>query len=268
MVPCAYLRVFQPLEAFPPAEQARLERYIVGSGGHRHLRRHPYRQRETTPGFGILVASDVDGADVRVVGGRYYVCPWHTRLRVLASLLSFREAAPFDGSEVFVPEGEARKAAKELAKMRRRDPRAVAHIMQSPWHVPVRWFTLFDDEERRLTEERGRHRLRYRTTARRALRRAEQAVPALRRSDLGPIADLIVELHEWLALFDPRSIVELDYGGLCDLMTWDELDDDHSARDIQEALKALSSEEFPRAADVYQSVVTRWAEVRGHESLN
>jgi hypothetical protein len=69
-------------------------------------------------------------------------------------------------------------------------------------------------------------------------------------------------------VFDPRSLVELDYGGLCDFLTWDELDDDHSARDIREALKALSSEEFPRSAELYQGVITRWAEVRGHESLN
>jgi hypothetical protein len=79
---------------------------------------------------------------------------------------------------------------------------------------------------------------------------------------------MIVELYEWLAAFDRRSLLELDYGGLCDLMTWDELDDDHSARDIQDALKALSSDEFPRSAELYQSVISRWAEVRGHETLN
>jgi hypothetical protein len=37
---------------------------------------------------------------------------------------------------------------------------------------------------------------------------------------------------------------------------------------VQDALSALSSEEFPRSADLYQSVITRWAEVRNHESMN
>ena len=53
--------------------------------------------------------------------------------------------------------------------------------------VPVRWFVLFDDEERRLLEVEGHHRLSYLTTTRKALRRAEDAVPVLRQSELGPI---------------------------------------------------------------------------------
>ena len=76
------------------------------------------------------------------------------------------------------------------------------------------------------------------------------------------------ELHQWLVGFDPRAIVELDYDGLCDFMTWDELDDDRSARDVRDAIKALSSDELPRSAELYQSVIARWAEVRNHESLN
>ncbi len=87
-------------------------------------------------------------------------------------------------------------------------------------------------------------------------------VPVLRRSELGPIADLIVELHQWLASFDTGSLLELDYGSLCGLLTWDEMDDDHSARDVQEALRALSDKEYPRSADLYQSVLSRAAELR------
>ncbi|HZP90769.1 MAG TPA: hypothetical protein VFC04_07210 [Actinomycetota bacterium] len=267
MVPCAELRVFQPLDAFPANERADWERYIV-SGGTVRPRRPIYRQRVGASRLGILFPAGGEGADVRFEGGASYVCPWRTRLRVLAALLSFRAADPFEGSEAFVPDADVRKASRELARMRRRHPNAISFIMQSPWHVPVRWFVLFDDDERRLTEEYGRHRLRYRTTARKAMARAERAVPALRRTDLGTIAELIVELYEWLSAFDPRSIVELDYGSICDLLSWDELDDDHSARDVQEALRALSSEGLPRSADLYQSVIARWAEVRGREGMN
>ena len=267
VVPCAYLRVFQPLEAFPQDEQARWERYIVG-GGMLRRPRSLYRQWMSGKRLGVLAASGSDGADILIEKGAYYVCPWRTRLRILASLLSFREAAPFEGSAAFVSDREVRRASRELARIRRRDPKAVSFIMQSAWHVPVRWFVLFGDGERRLVEEGGRHRLRYVTTVSKATRRAERAIPGLRRTDLGPVADMIVELYEWLAAFDRRSLLELDYGGLSDLLTWDELDDDHSARDIQDALKALASEEFPRSAELYQSVISRWAEVRGHETLN
>jgi hypothetical protein len=145
----------------------------------------------------------------------------------------------------------------------------VSFCHQSPWHVPIRWFALFADEERWLgDDEHGRLRLRYRTTARRALRRAGQTIPVLRRSDLGPIGDLLMDLHEWIAQFDPRSLVELDYGSLCDFLTWDELDDDRSVRDLGLALEALQRHEFPRSAEIYQGVLSHWAEIRGHELLN
>jgi hypothetical protein len=268
VVPSATLRVYQPLVAFPPEEQARWERYIVGGG---MLRREPglYRQRTNGKQLGILAASASEGADVRLVGDTYFVCPWRTKLLVLMGLASFREAGPFEGSDAFVSDREIRRAVRELARIRRKDPSAaVPFVLQSAWHVPVRWFTLFADGERRIVEGDGGVRLTYLTTARKAMRRAERAIPGLRRSDLGPLADLLVELHGWLRSFDPRSLVELDYGGLCDFLTWDELDDDHSARDVQEAARAYSSGELPRSVELYQNVVIRWAEVRGHESLN
>ena len=119
---------------------------------------------------------------------------------------------------------------------------------------------LFRDEERWLGEdELGRTRMRYRTSTRRAMRRAEQAVGPLRRSELGPISDLIVDLHQWMAAFDRSSILELDYGSLCDVMRWDDLD---SAREIHEALEALEREEYVHSADIYQGVLPHWAEIR------
>jgi hypothetical protein len=71
-----------------------------------------------------------------------------------------------------------------------------------------------------------------------------------------------------MAAFDPGSLLELDYGSLSDLMTWDEMDDDRSVRDIHEAVAALTAGEFPRSADIYQGVLGRWAEFRSREILN
>jgi hypothetical protein len=266
VVPSAELRVYQPLEAFPPHEQAHWERHIVD--GRLWLGPPRYRQEVTSSGAGILVPVGEDGAYVKVVEGRYQVCPWRTTLRVLVGMLSFREAAVFDDPSMFVTDASARRATRELRRLRRREPWQVSTIMHSPWHVPVRWFVLFDDDERRLLEVGGHHRLSYLTTTRKALRRAEDAVPVLRQSELGPIGELVVEMHQWLALFDPGSILELDYGGLCGMLTWDEMDDDHSARDIHDALMALAEKAFPRSADLYQSVLVRSAELRAHEGLN
>jgi hypothetical protein len=267
VVPSAYLRVFQPLDGFERQEQLHWERYLV----ERHLRRGRPRfaDRPTEEGLGLLAPADGEHAEVRTVDGRTYVSPHRMRMRVLAAMLAFREAEPFELWERFVPKKEAKAARRQLAKHRRRDPHAVAFVHQSPWHVPIRWFALFKDEERRIVDdEHGRLRLRYLTSTRRAMRRAEYAIPALRKSDLGPMGELLVDLHQWMAVFDPRSLLELDYGELCDFLTWDELDDDHSAADVLAALDSLGKHEYPHAAEVYQVVLTRWAEVRSRELMN
>jgi len=267
MVPSAELRVYQPLEAFPAAERARWERYILAGG----MVRPPlprYRQVRAGAGLGLLVPAEDEGAFVKLLDGTYYVCPLRTRMRTLAGILAFAEARPFEGSEAFLPAGAVKRAKRELRRLRRRDPATVASLMQSPWHVPVRWFVLFDDEERRILERDGRHHLSYLTTAHRAMRRAERAVPVLRGTDLGQLAESIVELHQWLGLFEPRALVELDYAGLCSFLSWDELDDDRSVRDIQEAISALAAGDLGRPVELYQAVLGRWAELRGREGLN
>jgi len=158
MVPSAELRVFQPLAAFPAEEQAHWERYILG-GGMIRPPRPVYRQRTTSRRLGFLVPAAGEGAHVKLVEGQYYLCPLRTRMRVLAGLLAFREAAPFEGSEAFIPREEAKRASKELGRLRRRNPGHIACVMQSTWHVPVRWFVLFDDDERRIVERDGRRAL-------------------------------------------------------------------------------------------------------------
>jgi hypothetical protein len=269
MFPCAYLRVFQPLEAFPPQERNHWERYIVEGGRARPVR-PIYRERATVPqgGVGLLSSAEGDHADVRVVEGTYYVCPWRTRLRELASLLSLRDSTVPEMVDAFVPEAEARRAARELARLRRRSHAAMPFMLQSPWHVPIRWFVLVDQDERRLEEAAEGYRLTYRTTTAKGRRRAETALRALRRSELAPLSELVADLGRWLAAFEPRSLLELDYSGVAGMFTWDELDNDRSAGEIQEAISALASGDLARSAELYQAVAGRWAEVRSHESLN
>ncbi len=235
MIPCAYLRVYRPLDSFDERERADWERYIL-SGGYRTAR-PVYREESIGEGrFGLLSSAEEEHADIRLVDGTYFVCPWQTRLRVLAGILSFRESAPAD-----------------------------------PWHVPVRWFVLVDDAERKLVESAGADpfRMYYWTPVRLAIKRAEQTAYALRRTDLEPLARPVRELGQWLTAHHHRSMLELDYGSLSGMFAWDELDNDHSARDIQDAIQALSGTGgMARAAELYQTVATRWAEARGRESLN
>ena len=62
--------------------------------------------------------------------------------------------------------------------------------------------------------------------------------------------------------------MEIDYGGLSDQFEWNELEEDHSAGEIQAAIEALDSGDVARAGELYQTVAERWAEARIRESLN
>jgi len=240
------------------------------AGGRSRPARPVYREQPTVPEgrLGLLSPADGDHADVRLEEGTYYVCPWRTKIRLLASLLSLRESTPPDMVDALVTEAEARRAARELARLRRRGSPAVPFILQSPWHVPIRWFVLFEDDERQLVDGEDGYHMYYRSTVGTARKRVDDALTIIRSSDLAPLVDLVGDLARWLAAFDQRSIVELDYGSVSALFSWDELDNDHSAREVQESVQALGAGDTNRAADAYQAAASRWAEVRSHESLN
>jgi hypothetical protein len=261
---CAYLRVFQPVEAVPADERlASADGRLTGAGPRRYRHLGPAGRR-----IGLLEAAG-DRTELRTEGTRTFVCPARTRIRVLAAMLSLRETAAPEVAEALVPEEQARRAARELARIRRRDPRAVPTLLESAWHVPVSWFVLFEDDERRMSERTdGGYGMTYWTTLRKARQRAGRAAGILQRSDLGPVAEMIRDLDEWLSSFDQGSRVELDYGEAAASLGWNELDEDHSAQEVQEALAALEGNDPERAGELYQAVAGRWAEARIRESLN
>lgn len=271
MVPSAYLRVFRPLHTYPDHERSLWERYIV-AGATPPPTRRVYREQSSMAErrVGLLASTEGDYADIRLVDGQYYVCPWRTRLRVLASILSLRESSSPEVADAFVSQAEVRRAERELARLKRREPSAVPCMLQSAWHVPIRWFVLVDQQDKRLVRtSTGDLRLYYRTPITSAKRRAQRALQILGRSDMAPVAELVRDLLEWLCSFDRRSMVELDYGTVSSLFSWDELDNDQSASEIQMALQALSTPGgMAKAAELYEGVAGRWAEARARESLN
>lgn len=240
MVPAAELRLYQPLAALPSEERVAWERWLVAGA----TARPRYRDVPTLAGLGLL-ADGRDRGRVHVEDGTTYVSADRTELQVLAALVALRAVPPFETGFV-------------AARM--------SHVMTSAWTIPARWFALFDDDERRFTA--SPLSLTYATTARRALERLERAIPILRGADLAPAAEPMVDLYRWIAGAHPRSLVRLDYDGLCDVLRWDELDDDRSARDLWASIDALALGEGQRSAELYASVAARFQELRGRESLN
>ena len=149
-------------------------------------------------------------------------------------------------------------------------PHAVAFCHQSPWHVPIRWFVLFRDDERELGEdEHGPlaaalpdHDAPGDPPCRAGDRPAAPQRPRPdRRPDRRPApVDGAVRSDRRSSSSTTRRCATSS-GGTSSTTTT------RPARS-HDALEALESGEYPRAADVYQGVLTRWAEVRSREILN
>ena len=215
------------------------------------------------------VLSPGEGAFVRTYNGETLVCPWRTRLRMLAGLIAFRSSVPEEVAEAFVPEDQARDAAHALARLDEDHPEIRSHILHANWHVPLRWFAAFDDSERILTEDKEGLRIRYEAQLSTAAARLEQALGVLEGSwiDSG-VTEAVRELLEWLAGFPEDGLIELDYASVATIFSDEVLLEDHSASEVWVCLDALAAGDVVRAGTVFGTLTDRWTAARSHEVVN
>jgi hypothetical protein len=91
-----------------------------------------------------------------------------------------------------------------------------------------------------------------------ARRRVARALRALKDGiDEGPLIDGLVDVGRWLEEFHPRSLVELDYGGLVHTLPAGDLEGDHSAADVAEGIEALRTGDGAAAGEAYGRLVER-----------
>lgn len=268
MVPCAYLRVFEPLDAFPEADRERWGRYVAAGNG---LSVRGAASTESRVATARLLTgrqpSGEDAALVRRVGRRMHLCPLQLEERHAVALLAFRDMLPGPAVDAFVSPSEAR-AAMLAARRLERPP----HIMESSWEVPLRWFVAFDPSERRLVdppEGRG-PRVSYLTGLRAALGRLDRAVDVVDGAieDGDDIVDALADLVDWLTSFDEDSLLELDYGGLNELFSAGDLATDLSCEEIWRSIDCLERGDAVAALAGYEAAVGRWQRMRVHHRTN
>ena len=167
------------------------------------------------------------------------------------------------GSALPVPESVARREA-EAAVAELGD--GAAHVVSAGWTVPLPWFALVDPEERQLRLGRPAPRVVARADgpgagpggAGRADRaHTVSATAAPRTSSPRPAT--------WLARFDRSSVVELDYGGLVELVDDEALRNDDSADQVRDALQALREGDTDAARASYDRLREFWAVVAGKQ---
>ena len=273
----AYLRVYEPLTAFDRERQVFWRRY-VREGRAIGTLDGPGRQRTAVMealGAGWTRLPDLpEDAYIMETEDTLLICPWNLRVRVAEAALTARDGVPAVLADAFVPPilaGLARTVVEDWRNgshvLERGMPRV--HEQIATWGIPLRWFVFVDLSERELTLEPGNRSLTYRTEISKARRRAHRAHAVLRKA-LGnaPVTEAVEDGARWLEEFHPRSVVELDYGGLSNLLSDDTLTNDDSPGLITAGLAALSRGEVDVASATYEQIVARWREIQLLERSN
>ncbi|NBM18437.1 hypothetical protein [Streptomyces sp. GC420] len=279
LVPYAtYLRVYEPLAAFPEPERTHWARYARRQDRptYQDELRRSLADLLPTPPVAVPVHESGD-AFVTVVDGVTCVCPWRTRLRGWQALGALAEEFPLPVLDAVLPPLVRHQATADYERWMERNPDARPWIRSAAWHVPVRWFALFSDAERRYDKgyetEPGERpvppALRYRTPMVEARRRVARALKTLRDTmGEGALIDGLMDVGRWLEEFHPRAYVELDYGGLVHVLPEERLSEDHSAADMAEGLQALREGDTDRAGAAYGRLTRRWQAVRAMQSAS
>lgn len=275
----ASLRVYEPLAAFEGAEREHWERYTpfasVQAG----------QAVERAASLRAMVARSLpvvgEHAHVLEVDGVTLISPWRTEVRSVEALLDFCGEVPDPIADAFAPAGLLERAEVELDRWRAEHGSTVTHVRTSTWEVPLRWFVLVDAQERSVSlgdpadpartvlGRRTGRSLVYRTPMSRARRRVARALAVLRAAVEEPsVSEGVEELGRWLEEFHPRSVVELDYGDLVQLLDDAELTQDESARDMAFALARLADGNGYEAAAAYARMTTRMKALQTVERSN
>jgi hypothetical protein len=261
----ASLRIYEPISAFSPAESLRWQAIT---------KTEATTNEEQERALSRIITSEPpalkpDGAHIIDQDGKRYVCPWSTAARCWAALEDFKTSLPNNITKLFLPQNleEAISINSEVIEDK------VPHIISETWMIPPRWFSLFSPEERVRGHKLNEPFTYFRTSIQNAKKRCmftHQTVVASFGN--GPIEQEIADLLEWMDLFHPESIVELDYGGLAtylenSLIENGEpgLDADTSCEDLHLSLEGLASGDGARAGQGYQRLMSRWRRVAALE---
>jgi hypothetical protein len=261
----ASLRVYEPLDAFEPAEQLRWQAIpITASTGYDEQIRALRRLISAEP-----PALTADGAHILEYEDKRYVAPWSTATRSWAALSTFKDSMPASVAKFFLPPNveEAILINSETVEDK------VPHILTETWLIPPRWFSLFEPTERL----RGHNEDGAFTVLRTSISNAKKRCMFTHQSVVGafgngPIEQEIADLLEWLNMFHPQSLVELDYGGLANYVEQilkedglEGLEGDTSVEDIQLSLNGLATGDGAQAGLGYERLVSRWRRVSALE---
>ncbi|GAB2825145.1 hypothetical protein [Lentzea nigeriaca] len=277
----AYLRVYEPLSELdaPLAEKVRnaletgpLPRAEVGER-ERELWLRSQLADKLLPGesFDVMTISpaEVPTSDTARVGPGPLVCPLDLRPRSAAALVGFLASSPpilQDAALGVAPETVRSRASAVMAEL----AAGAVHVISTTWTVPLPWFSLVDPAQRRVVlasaQDDPERQVSWRVAMADARRRVARALKVVKGSlgNEGP-AKVLADTGRWLDHFHPHSAVELDYGGLVQLMNDKDLLEDTSAADVNAIVDALETGDAEEVALRYETLREFWGELARRE---
>ena len=244
----AYLRIYEPVAAFHEPDRSRWAAYAASPTWPRRCDSLAAEQAETlsraiTAPQLMVPDRESEHAYVRRAAGVTYICPWQTRLHIRASVWTVPLAwfVPFAGTERWLALGLGRggSCAAQTASMTR----------------ALLYTTPMSQARRRVA--RGR-----------AVLRGLASGSAAPDCDPARAAGELAEIGRWLAGFHPYSLVELDYGGLVQLLSDDALSRDQSAAEIRAAIDGVARGQRELAVAMYRRARSRWRALGKYEMAN
>jgi hypothetical protein len=262
----ASLRVYEPIESFESADQLRWSQITITS---------PTSWDEQVRSLKRSITSEPanlkpDGAHLLEHEGKRYVAPWSTAARCWAALEDFKYTLPTSVIKFFIPQNieDSIKSTIDIVEDK------VSHILTSTWSIPPRWFALFTPDERLRGVNEDGHFTILRTSIANAKTRCTFTHKAvLGAFGEGAVEGEVAELLAWLEIFGPKSIVELDYGGLATYLNQQLIENgevgleaDTSVEDVTTSIAGLASGDGALAGRGYERLVSRWRRVSALES--
>jgi hypothetical protein len=284
------LRIYEPLEAFPEAQQQPLK--AAGAG---QASRAAVENAELLASLGRITRSDGDpfptgrtdlvrvvpatakqasagaahgtaesgsaGAGAAGAGSdRLLYCPSQLVLRAGLAANALMEGIHGPLAQLLIPEEQRDKHQERIDEVRAQDGVSRVHTRASTWGIPFSWFCLFQESDPTDVVESEGHivTVRIRAGIGTALERVSYAVAhlAIAAPDLDMLEDL-TQLAEWLELFHPDSVVELDYGAVADKVYPDD-----SPLDVRLGIECLAEGDMTGAAAAYRRLASRWVPIR------
>ncbi|MGW5051044.1 hypothetical protein [Actinokineospora sp. NPDC004072] len=275
----AYLRVYEPLSAFPPASRDRLRRLAEESpleraavGAHEQLM---WLKSQELGAGAQLPGERADGSPLpardvmvtRSAAGELLICPLDLRARSAAAVVGFLSTAPDPLRAATLGEAADRlrqRAGTVLGEL----TGGAVHVVSTTWTVPLPWFVLVKPEERVVSGEGAQRVVHWQIPMRTARQRVQRAFELAEATfgESGP-TKVLQDTARWLAHFHEESVVELDYGGLVQLMADDDIDADTSAEDVNAILDAIEQPDPGAVAERFERLREFWSELAVRERM-